>query len=162
MIVGILSDSHDRLPALAAGVKTLLANGAMFLIHCGDVGSPAALQILAQAPAAFVFGKTDYDRQSLIDEAKNLNLQCLGTGGELTFAEQKIFVTHGDNGALVQRVITEQSHDYLLVGHTHVALDQRDGRVRIINPGALHRTARKTVALLNLEADRLTYLQVTA
>jgi predicted phosphodiesterase len=45
-----------------------------------------------------------------------------------------------------------------MVGHSHVPSEQRSGRVRIINPGALYRAATKTVALLDLARDRLEFL----
>jgi hypothetical protein len=54
-----------------------------------------------------------------------------------------------------------QMYDYLFHGHTHVVRDDRIGKLRIINPGALYRASRKTVALLNLTDDRLQYLTVT-
>ena len=65
MIVGILSDTHDRIDATAAAVKTLTANGAEFLIHCGDVGSDPILDQLAGIPSAFVWGNNDFDRRGL-------------------------------------------------------------------------------------------------
>jgi predicted phosphodiesterase len=34
------------------------------------------------------------------------------------------------------------------------------GRVRCINPGALHRARRKTVAILDTERDQLTFVEV--
>ena len=57
---------------------------------------------------------------------------------------------HGDDAALKRRLILGQQHDYLLQGHTHVPHDQRIGRTRLINPGALHRARTKTVATLDL------------
>jgi predicted phosphodiesterase len=53
-----------------------------------------------------------------------------------------------------------QEHDYLLQGHTHVRLDECVGRTRIINPGALHRAAVKTVVTLDTRADRLLPFEV--
>jgi hypothetical protein len=38
--------------------------------------------------------------------------------------------------------------------------DERFGRTRIINPGALFRASEKTVALLDTEADQLDYLRI--
>jgi hypothetical protein len=35
--------------------------------------------------------------------------------------------------------------------------DRRNGRVRVINPGALYRASPKTVATLDLKADELRY-----
>jgi predicted phosphodiesterase len=60
----------------------------------------------------------------------------------------------------MDRLLAAQEHDYLLHGHTHVRRDERVGKTRVINPGALHRAAEKTVALLDLAADRLEYLRI--
>ena len=37
----------------------------------------------------------------------------------------------------------------------------RQGRVRLINPGALYRAATKTVAVLNTQTDELRFLTVS-
>ena len=49
---------------------------------------------------------------------------------------------------------------YLCHGHTHTALDARRGKTRVINPGALHRAAEYTVALLDTDTDTLTFYPV--
>lgn len=160
MIIGILSDSHDRSEAMATAVNMLVANGAEFLIHCGDVGSETMLDHLAGIPAAFVWGNNDFDRRGLERCAANLGITCLGAMGELELGGKKFVVLHGDDERTKQRVLSEQRHDYLLQGHTHVKLDHRIGRVRCINPGALHRTREKTVALLETTTDRLMFLSL--
>jgi len=160
MIVGILSDTHDRVDATAAAVKTLTANGAEFLIHCGDVGSDPILDQLAGIPSAFVWGNNDFDRRGLQRYAEQLGIRCLGNVGELELGGKTFVVLHGDDERTRQRILAEQRHDYLLQGHTHVKLDHRIGKVRCINPGALHRAREKTVALLDTDSDRLTFLVV--
>jgi predicted phosphodiesterase len=50
--------------------------------------------------------------------------------------------------------------DYLLHGHSHEVRDERVGRTRIINPGALCRAARYTAAILDPDADALEVLEV--
>ena len=37
MILGILSDTHDRFQIMGDAVRALVGRGAEFLIHCGDV-----------------------------------------------------------------------------------------------------------------------------
>ena len=69
-------------------------------------------------------------------------------------------VTHGDDGPLLRRLVDAQDHDYVLLGHSHVAGEQRVGRVRLVNPGALHRARVKTVALLDLATDALRWIEV--
>lgn len=160
MIVGILSDTHDRAETAAAAIELLRGGGAQYFLHCGDIGSERMLDLLAGLPAAFVWGNTDWDRRPLERYAKSLDLQCLGGYGELELGGKTFALTHGDDARTVRRVIEEQRHDYLLHGHTHVRRDERVGRVRIINPGALHRAKEKTVALLDTAADALTFLTV--
>lgn len=157
MLVGILSDTHDRAEMAAAGVARLREGGARFFIHCGDVGSERVLDHLAGLPAAFVFGNTDYDRRGLERYAADLGIRCLGAFGELELDGKTFAVLHGDDFALRRRLVAEQRHDYLLQGHTHAARDERVGRMRLINPGALHRAKEKTVALLDTATDALAF-----
>ena len=158
MIVGILSDTHDRVDAMAAAMKLLRAGGAEFFVHCGDVGSESVLDHLAGVPSAFVFGNTDWDRAALARYAADIGVTCHASLAELELGGKKFAVTHGDDPRVKQRILSEQRHDYLLQGHTHVPADQRVGRVRVINPGALHRAREKTVALLDIGTNRLTFL----
>ena len=55
MLIGILSDTHDRIETMAAAVQLLQSRGAEYFIHCGDVGSPAVLDYLAGQKACFVW-----------------------------------------------------------------------------------------------------------
>ena len=116
--------------------------------------------LLAGIPSAFVFGNTDWNRPALQQSAQARGIQCLGSGGELLLDQKKIFVLHGDDAALKQRIIRAQGHDYLLQGHTHLVADGRVGRTRLINPGALHRTARRTVGLLIPSTDELEIIEL--
>jgi uncharacterized protein len=162
VIIGILSDSHDRAGAMAEAVKLLRGGGAGFLIHCGDVGSETMLDYLAGIPSAFVWGNNDWDRAALERYAAKLGINCLGSAGELELGGKRFAVLHGDNGRETQRILQGQRCDYLLQGHTHVRQDEFFGRTRCINPGALHRTKQKTVALLDTATDQLTFLPVHA
>ncbi|MGD0464508.1 MAG: metallophosphoesterase family protein [Tepidisphaeraceae bacterium] len=160
-LLGVLSDTHDRADAAAAGIATLRAAGAQFLIHCGDVGGEAILDLLAGNPCAFVWGNTDYDRASLNRYAAEIGLQAGGDFVDLEFGGKKIAVTHGDNPKLIRKAMAEDPrYDYLFLGHSHIPCDQRVGRLRIVNPGALHRTAKKTVALIDLSGDVVRHLDV--
>ena len=160
MIVGILSDTHDRSAATAAAVAVLQARGAQFFIHCGDVGSPSILDHLAGLAAGFVWGNNDWDRLELQRYAQRLGIACYGNLGEVTLAGKRFAILHGDDERAKQRVLADQRHDYLLQGHTHVPQDRTVGRVRCINPGALHRAKEKTVAVLDTDADELTFVAV--
>jgi putative phosphoesterase len=158
LILGILSDTHDRVDAAAAAVATLKAAGAAYYIHCGDVGGEQVLDQLAGLQAAFVWGNTDWDRATLQRYASDAGIQCFGAFGELELDGKAIAIAHGDDTRAVRRVLDGQRHDYLFVGHSHVKADARVGRVRVINPGALHRAKEKTVATLDTASDLLRFI----
>jgi putative phosphoesterase len=158
VLIGILSDTHDRVEAMAEGMRVLKEAGARFFIHCGDVGSERVLDYLAGEPGGFVFGNTDWDRAALQRYAEQIGVQCWGILGNLTLDGKQIAVTHGDDHRLKQRLLAGQNYDYLFQGHTHIPRDERIGRTRVINPGALHRARAKTVATVELITDGLRYL----
>lgn len=158
--VGLLSDTHDRADAAMLGVRALRQAGAEFLIHSGDVGSERILDHLAGIPSAFVFGNNDWDKRGLMRYASELGVRCLGDAGELELGGKSFYVCHGDDLRAMRRALDEQRFDYLLHGHTHLTRDDRAGRTRVINPGALYRAREKTVAVLDTDADRLTFLTV--
>jgi putative phosphoesterase len=160
VIVGILSDTHDRVEPARAAVELLRHGGAEFYVHCGDVGTESVLDLLAGLPSAFVFGNTDWDRRGLERYAADFHVSCLGSGGELELGGKSFHVEHGDHSRSMKRAIEGQQFDYVLHGHTHVRRDERVGRTRIINPGALHRAREKTVAVLDTATDTLTFLTV--
>src|SRR6185437_10042018 len=160
MLLGILSDTHDRADAMKAAVDVLRQHHAEFYIHCGDVGGEAVLDQFVGLPAAFIWGNNDWDRKSLERYAQSLGLSCHGAMADLDLGGKKIAVIHGDDFALKQKLLHDQQHDYLLQGHTHYRQDERVGKTRIINPGALYRAREKSVALLDTASDHLRFLVV--
>ena len=162
MLIGILSDTHGRADAMAAGVAALRGRGAEYFIHCGDVGSETVLDHLGGLASAFIFGNCDFDRVSLTQYAQNLGITCYGNCGDLELAGKRFAVLHGDDERHKRRLLDAQQHDYFLQGHTHVAHDERVGRTHVINPGALHRAKVKSVALLDTNTDIVTFLTIMA
>ena len=160
VIIGILSDTHDRLENMIAGLDLLRAGGAEFFIHCGDVGGERILDQLAGLRAAIVWGNNDWDRRELGRYAGILGIQVLDNFGQLELGGKRFAVTHGDDAQIVRQVIDRQEDDYLLLGHSHVRADHRIGKIRIINPGALHRATQKSVAKLDTVTDRLEFLML--
>lgn len=160
MLIGILADTHDRLEPTVSALKILKAQGAGFLIHCGDVGSGMILDELAKFKCAIVWGNNDWDCASLTRYAEERGIRVLGNCGRLTLEGKTFLVAHGDRTIPINDAIENQDCDYILHGHTHVRRDQKIGRIQVINPGALHRTARRTVATLEPVSGDLAYFFV--
>lgn len=155
MLIGILSDTHGKTDPLAAALRQLKSRGAEHFIHCGDVGEQNVLDQFAGLSLTFIWGNNDWDVAGLEDYAATLGLSCGGRFADLALGGKTVAVIHGDDAALKRKILDEQRHDYLLLGHTHQFEDTRVGRTRIINPGALYRARFKTVALLDTRSDRL-------
>jgi putative phosphoesterase len=159
MRIGILSDTHDQVERTARAVRRLMEAGAECLIHCGDLTRPDVVYELAPRPSYFVFGNNDYDEEPLRQAAVLVGGVCLGRAGQVELAGKRVAVTHGDSLREIRRLVASKP-DYLLYGHSHVPADERDGPTRWINPGALHRAASWTVAVLDLDTDTLELLTI--
>jgi hypothetical protein len=189
-ILGLISDTHGRDLLTLEAARLLRARGAEVLIHLGDIGSEAVLDALvdaevAVAPSAslddgapkgqretagsgarppavrIVFGNTDYDADDLARHARVLGIHVDDPVGRIEVDWKSVVFTHGHLQREVQEALRAPP-DYLCHGHTHVVRDDRVGRTRILNPGALHRARRHTVGLLDVAADRFEVLEVRA
>jgi putative phosphoesterase len=160
MLLGVISDTHDKLARTHVAVQMLQAAGAQALVHCGDFVEPELLAVCAGQPVYFVLGNNDLDSASALETMGDaIDATFLGWGGVVELAGKRIGVTHGHTLSDYKRVLAARPN-YLLLGHSHVAEDRRIGEVRLINPGALHRAHPYSVALLNLATDELKFLEV--
>jgi putative phosphoesterase len=159
MRLGILSDTHDKVERTKAAVDVLVHAGAQVLIHCGDITIPDVVYQLASLPSYFVFGNCDHDVDALRTAIAAIGGTCLDRGGLIEVAGHRLAVAHGDSNREVSRLTAERP-EYFFSGHTHQAHDVRRGPTRFINPGALHRAATWTVALLDCSNDQLQMLPI--
>jgi len=159
MRLGIISDTHDQLERTRQAVALLVEAGAEALIHCGDLLGPPIVEACSVLPAYFVFGNNEDDLPGLRRAMRAANAVCLEYAGQIELAGKRIAVTHGHLDKELRR-LAETKPDYLLTGHSHVRHDYREGAARHINPGALHRAAEFSVAVLDLHTDELRFLPI--
>ncbi len=158
MRVGIISDTHDWVQRTAGAVALLKAEGAEVLLHCGDLTTPEIVHACGLIPAYFVFGNCD-DPQALQESMASTGAQCLGWSGTISLGGRQFAITHSHLQGEIDRLALAEP-EFLLYGHSHRASDVQDGPTRWINPGALDRVSRCTVALLDLKDDSLRFLEV--
>ena len=152
-----------------AAVELLLDRGADMLIHLGDVGTPEVIDALAanrpgtdqQIEAHLVFGNCDWESKPLAIYARDLGVIAHDLKGEMTLDGKRIVFTHGHVNAVMDEAL-ESGADYLLHGHTHLQADDVISRTRVVNPGALFRARRHTVALLTPGSGELQVLEVAS
>lgn len=159
MLIGLLSDSHGRVASTRVAVALLRDRGAELLLHLGDLGGEAVVDELVGHNARIVLGNCDWPEQPLIRYAGLVGVAVDHPVGRLVIDGKRLAYTHGHLTGLL-RVALDESVDYLLHGHTHARRDERVGRTRIINPGALFRADRYTAALLDPAGDRVEIVEL--
>jgi uncharacterized protein len=147
MLIGVLSDTHGSVSAARAAVAILRERDVDFLIHLGDVGASEVLAELVGTRCHVVFGNCD-DERELGRVAFHFGLTVDHPAGEIKIGGRTIAYTHGHLQIHLNNAIGRGA-DYLLHGHTHEIRDEMIGSTRIINPGALFRAQRLTVATLD-------------
>lgn len=159
MKIGVIADTHNKVDITRTAIQKLRDQGAQMFFHCGDLLSLPVLELFTGLPTTMVFGNNDKERALLLKEAAARGIQHLGDGGEITLDRWRIAMTHGHLKSEMQRLLRAQP-DVLLLGHSHKQRNEKREGTWIINPGALHRAAVKTCALLDLNESRATFITI--
>ena len=130
MRIGVLADTHDRLPAMDCALDLFEQRHVETIIHPGDLVAPfAAKQLLAwSGPLYVIYGNNDGEREGL-----KAVLPMIQDG--------PLWVEAGDKRVLVHHFVEwcrpEQiaRADIVVTGHTHEVVNElRDGKL-FLNPG---------------------------
>jgi uncharacterized protein len=135
MRVGLIADTHDRVPAIAEFGRRFANAGVGFVIHAGDWCAPFSIAPLRAASVAVagVFGKNDGDRQGLQAEAaKGVGFELYESPHSVEIGGTQILVVH-DIGDVQKRSLT--AHAIVVHGCTHKQEVRARGDSTIINPG---------------------------
>lgn len=135
MKVGLMADSHDRVPAIAELLRLMRAAGATMVLHAGDYVSPLALKPFEDLhmTLAGVFGKNDGDHQSLISRAQaGIGLEIFESPHSFAVHGHQILLTH-DIADVQKRSI--QSHSLVVHGFAHKQSLKHEGETIVVNPG---------------------------
>ncbi|MEM7312818.1 MAG: YfcE family phosphodiesterase [Planctomycetota bacterium] len=160
MLIGIISDTHDEFDRTTAAVDQLIELGVSELFHCGDLFSEPIVETCARLPFSFVFGNHDADMMGVLERAAvKFGATCLEWGQLIELHGKRIAITHG-HLTMDLKPLSERQPDYLLTGHFHEPSDWMENGVRRINPGALHRAERFTFATLDLEKDKVRFIEI--
>ena len=163
MKIGIVSDSHGRTSRLRAAMAIFASHGVEAIVHCGDVGNPACIEQLAaaEADAYVVAGNMDRRVEDLAALAESLGVRFAWEVIEVPLGDGRCLVaTHGHDVRVLGELVMDQQFPYVCHGHTHRRRDERHGKVRVINPGALHAAAVPSVAVLDTDTDTLEHIIV--
>ena len=164
MIVGIMADTHDRLPLVDKAVKVLNEQKVELVLHAGDYIAPFVIPCFKPLKAKFigVFGNNDGEKDGLKKKFKEINAEIHGDFAEVTMDGLRIALVHGSEEELLGSLIDVESHDIIIHGHTHEAKTYRKGRTLVINPGEVcgYLTEKSTLALLNSQTKEVKIIEL--
>jgi uncharacterized protein len=135
MKVGLLSDTHDRLPAIESLLRYMQERGVQLVLHAGDFCAPFALKPFVELsmPLVGVFGRNDGDHEGLRAYAqRGVGIELFESPHSLELAGQRILMVH-DIADVNQRSI--DGHSIVLHGFTHREEMKHRGETLIVNPG---------------------------
>ncbi|HHK67173.1 MAG TPA: metallophosphoesterase [Candidatus Acetothermia bacterium] len=151
MKLGIISDTHDNMLAIARAVELFNAEKVALVIHAGDFISPITANEFGKlrAPFAAVFGNNDGDRLYLVERFKEIG-RIYPDYHEFEFAGRRAVVMHEPK--FIDSLIKSGDYGLLVYGHTH-EIDIRVGETLVVNPGEAcgWLTGKSTVVLLDSE-----------
>ena len=154
MLVGLVADTHDRLPLVDKTVKKLNQEKVGLVLHAGDYVAPFVIPKFKDLKAKLigVFGNNDGDHEFLKKRfSEHENLEIRGNFAEIVVDGLKIALLHGNEQELLGALIESDSFDVVVHGHTHNAEVYRRGKTLITNPGEVcgYLTGKSTIALLD-------------
>ena len=153
MLVGLIADTHDRLPYIERAVKKLNEENVALVLHAGDYVAPftAAKFKELKADLIGVYGNNDGDKQLLKKKFDEIGAEIRGKFAEIIVDGLKIALLHGEETELLNALINAESHDVIVHGHTHKAEIYRKGDTIVINPGEVcaYLTGKSTIAILD-------------
>lgn len=163
MLVGLMSDSHDRVPAVAELVKRMAERGVGMVLHAGDFCSPFSLAPIQNANIALagVFGRNDGDREGLRAAAQQgMGMELFESPHSLQIGDHKILIVH-DLGDVAARSI--KAHHIVIHGMEHQQSMKTRGETLIMNPGEacgwMH--GAPTAAVLDLDTKHVEFIKLS-
>lgn len=155
--IGLLADTHDRVPAITNLLEKLSDKGVSIVMHAGDYCSPFSLAPYHERGMALlgVFGRNDGDRESLSAyAARGMGTEIYESPHSFEVGGKRILLVH-DLAEVSSRSI--ESHDYVIHGSSHLQVQKTVGKTLIINPGEacgwIH--GKCTAAILDLDTGEV-------
>ncbi len=135
MRIGVIADTHDRVPAIADILERFASKGIAMVMHAGDYCSPFSLAPFHQRGMALlgVFGRNDGDRETLSAyAARGMGTEIYESPHSFEVGGKRVLLVH-EIGEVSGRSI--ESHDYVIHGSSHLQSTKKVGTTLVINPG---------------------------
>ena len=157
MMIGAMSDTHDRLEAVDKAISFFNSQQVTEVLHAGDLVSPFVAPLFSklQAKLHYVWGNNEGDHEFIKLRFTDIGISPLGDFAALQLGGKKIALLHGTHQEIVDSLIESGAYDLIVRGHSHRA-EITEGETLVVNPGEVcgYLTGHQTVALIDLDKMR--------
>jgi len=164
MKIGLISDTHDRLPFIDRAVKKMNEMKVELVLHAGDYSAPFVTSRFKPLKAQMigVFGNNDAEKELLRRKFEDIGVEIRGRFAEIHADKLKIALLHGEEMELLNSLLNTGSYDAIVYGHTHQSEVKRKNRVLVINPGEAcgYLSGKATVGLLDTSTMNVTIIPI--
>jgi len=164
MRVGLISDTHDRLPFIEKAVKELNERKVELVLHAGDYCAPFTVSKFKPLKAKMigVFGNNDAERELLRRNFNEIGIEIRGRFADIRAEDLRIALLHGEEQELLRSLMDAGSFDVIVYGHTHRAEVKRKNGVLVVNPGEVcgYLSGKATIALLDTHSMEVEIVQI--
>lgn len=160
MRLGVISDTHGHVELTRPAVRMLESLEVDKVLHCGDIGSIAVVELFAKWPTHFVFGNCDENTSHFAAAIERANQTCHGFFGDLEFEGVKVALLHSHERNRFRQAIDGGQYRLVCYGHTHVAAIDRRGQTVVLNPGAIYRANPHSIAVVDLPAVEASIVEI--
>jgi len=151
--MGIISDTHDRLPFIDRAVRKMNEEEVDLVLHAGDYSAPFAASRFKSLKAKMigVFGNNDAEKELLRRNFKDIGAEIRGRFAEIKVDGLKIALLHGEEMELLNSLLNTGAYNIIIYGHTHQSEIRRENGVLVLNPGEAcgYLSGKATIGLLD-------------
>lgn len=155
MLLGIISDTHDRKKAVMAAVEIFNSYDVELILHAGDFVSPFVPIWLKglKAKVIGVYGNNEGERELLAERMRKLGHEIRGDFAEVEVEGKRIALYHGTIQGILNALINSGAYDIVVHGHTHMPREDRVGNTLVINSGEAcgYLYDRPTIGILDVK-----------
>ncbi|MBW2130472.1 MAG: metallophosphoesterase [Deltaproteobacteria bacterium] len=159
MRIGLISDTHDNVPAIEKAVGFFSAEAVDLVLHAGDYVSPFSFKPFLDLPCEIigVWGNNDGDKIAL-DRVSQGRIKT--SPSVETYAGKKILLGH--HFETLDALVSSQDYYLIVYGHTHRPEIRREGKTLVVNPGECGGWlyGKSTVAVVDLEDQRADIIEL--
>jgi len=164
MRIGIISDTHDRLPFIDKAVRKMNEEEVELVLHAGDYSAPFAASRFKPLKARMigVFGNNDAEKELLKRNFSEIGVEIRGRFAEIQVDGLKIALLHGEETELLNSLLNTGAYNVVIYGHTHRSEVKRKNGALVINPGEAcgYLSGKATVGVLDTRTMNVTILPI--